>query len=46
MLSGAIVVVDTGVVVAEPDVVLVEDVDVLAELAAVSDAAAPRTGTD
>jgi hypothetical protein len=29
MLSGAIVVVDTGVVVAEPDVVLVEDVNVL-----------------
>jgi hypothetical protein len=46
MLSGATVVVDTGVVVAEPDAVLFEDVDALVELAAASDDAAPMTGTD
>jgi hypothetical protein len=46
MLTGATVVVDTGVVVAEPDVVLVEDVDMLVALAAPSDDIAPTMGTD
>ncbi len=46
MLSGATVVVDTGVVVAEPDAVPLEDVDALIALAAASDDAAPTTGTD
>jgi hypothetical protein len=46
MLRGETVVVDTGVVVAEPDAVLVEDVDALVALAAPSDDAAPMTGTD
>jgi hypothetical protein len=46
MPSGAAVVVDTGVVEAEPDAVLLEDVAMLVALAAASGNAAPRTGTD